>query len=52
MKLSGGKLKVKELNIFLESWYVDPAPIDIMGYKLDEVINKKSILMSQMTARA
>jgi len=41
MQLSGGKLKVEELKIFLESSYVDPAPIDIMGYKLDEVINKK-----------
>ena len=53
MKLSGGKLKVKELKIFLESSYVDPAPADIMGYKLDEETSfKKSILISQMTARA
>ena len=41
MKLSGGKLKVKELKIFLESSYVDPAPVDIMGYTLDEGISKK-----------
>ena len=52
MKLSGGKLKVKELKIFLESSYVDPAPADIMGYKLDEEISNKSILISQTTARA
>ena len=51
MQLSGGKLKVEELKIFLESSYVDPAPIDIMGYKLDEGISTKSILICQMMAR-
>ena len=51
MVLKGGSMKVSEIQTFLEESYQDPPKENILGYTLDEEISKKSILMSQMTAR-
>ena len=51
MVLKGGSMKVSEIQTFLEESYQDPPKENILGCTLDEEISKKSILMSQMTAR-
>ena len=51
VKLYGGSMKVSEIQTFLEESYEDPPKPIILGYTFDEELSKKSILMSQMTAR-
>ena len=51
VKLYGGSMKVSEVQTFLEESYQDPPKPNILGYMFDEELSKKSILMSQMTAR-
>jgi hypothetical protein len=37
--MKGGSLKVKEIKQFLESSYMQPAPDEVMGYKLDNQLS-------------
>ena len=39
VKLHGGSLKVGELKAFLEASYMQPAPDEVMGYKLDNQLS-------------
>jgi len=37
--MKGGSIKVKELKAFLEASYMQPAPEEVMGYKLDSELS-------------
>ena len=39
MKLKGGSLKVKEIEIFLEASYMEKSPNEIMDNALDEELS-------------
>jgi hypothetical protein len=39
VKLHGGSLTVREIKSFLESSYMQPAPDEVMGYKLDNQLS-------------